>query len=197
LAQDLLEHPGQAFRDVVPVAMAGAGALIVLHLILTLLARRAAPVRRKRWSLWERLVYLALLLSIAVLGGAAFYSVIRFGVMDGWLLFAHMIGAGAFVVVLPLIAIAWAEANRFGDNRGEQQPGSDPPPFFWFAKLMFWMILVGGWTTASTMLVSMLSLFGSEGLRLLLDIHRYSGLVVVVAAVLHFYGVWLQRLGWR
>ena len=64
-------------------------------------------------------------------------------------------------------------------------------------QYLFWIILAAGLVTSLTMLFSMLPLFGTDGLHDLLDIHRYSGLVVVVAAILHFYGVVLQRLGWR
>ena len=62
---------------------------------------------------------------------------------------------------------------------------------------MFWLILVGGLAVSATMLFSMLPLFGTDDLHCLLDIHRYSGLVVVVAMIFHFYSVVLQRIGLR
>lgn len=197
LVQRIIEHPGQAFRDVVPIALIGAGVVIVLHLVFTLFSPPVAPAPRTRWRLWERIVYLAALLSVALLAATAFYSVIRLGAMGGWLLFAHMIGAGAFVVALPLIAITWCEANRFGSARGERDSGADAQRFFWLTKLMFWLILAAGLVAASTMLASMLPMFGTEGLLRLLDAHRYSSLVVVVAMLFHFYGVGLQRFGRR
>ena len=43
------------------------------------------------------------------------------------------------------------------------------------------------------MLVSMLPLFGTDGLESLLDIHRYAGLLAVVTLFMHFYCVLLQR----
>jgi hypothetical protein len=64
-------------------------------------------------------------------------------------------------------------------------------------KLMFWIILLGGFVVTMTMLLSMLPLFGTDGLYQLLDIHRYAGLLVVVALAIHLYAVVLQRLGWR
>ena len=62
---------------------------------------------------------------------------------------------------------------------------------------MFWVILLGGFAVTMTMLLSMLPLFGTGGLHQLLDLHRYSGLLVVVAMVMHLYCVGLQRIGWR
>ena len=47
------------------------------------------------------------------------------------------------------------------------------------------------------MLLSMLPLFDTEGLHGLLDIHRYSGLLLVVATMFHLYGVLLRRAGLR
>ena len=37
------------------------------------------------------------------------------------------------------------------------------------------------------MLLSMLPIFGTDGLHALLDIHRYAGLMAVVVLAIHFY----------
>lgn len=196
LIEDVAVHPGEAFGSVLPYALLGTVVLIAVHLILSFLGKRTVAAK-SRWNLWERLVYLATIGSIAVLGATAFFAVIRFGALEGWLLFAHMFGAGAFVVVLPVLAITWCEANRFGRrcvSEGEEAPA---PRFFWVPKVMFWLILTSGLAVAGTMLLSMLPLFGTDGQHCLLDIHRYSGLVVVVAIIVHFYTVMLQRFGLR
>ena len=66
-----------------------------------------------------------------------------------------------------------------------------------FSIKRLWLILAAGLIAASTMLVSMLPVFGTDGLLRLLNIHRYSSLLVVVALLFHFYGVGLQRFGRR
>lgn len=196
LIQDVAVHPGEAFGDVLPYALLGTVVLIAVHLILSFLGKR--PVAAKsRWNLWEKLVYLATIGSIAVLGVTAFFAVIRFGALEGWVLFAHMFGAGAFVVVLPVLAITWCEANRFGFGCASEEEETPAPRFFWVPKVMFWLILMSGLAVTGTMLLSMLPLFGTDGQHCLLDIHRYSGLVVVVAIVVHFYTVMLQRFKLR
>ena len=58
---------------------------------------------------------------------------------------------------------------------------------------MFWLFLLAGFTVLITMLVSMLPIFGTDGLNILLDIHRYAGLLAVVTLFIHFYCVLLQR----
>ncbi len=157
------------------------------------LGRRASRQRRG-WGWFASLVYLATVVSVTILGVTSFYSVIRFGVLDGWWLFAHMFGAGAFVFVLPVLAITWGLANRFGRRAvGEDESRGEDARFFWLPKLMFWLLLVSGLAVCLTMLLSMLPLFGTEGLEILLDIHRYTGLLVVVALVIHLYCMIIQR----
>ena len=58
---------------------------------------------------------------------------------------------------------------------------------------MFWLFLLAGLVLILTTMVSMLPLFGSEGLEVLLNLHRYAGLLAVVALVIHLYCVLLQR----
>jgi cytochrome b subunit of formate dehydrogenase len=60
---------------------------------------------------------------------------------------------------------------------------------------MFWVILVAGLIVIGTMILSMLPVFGTHGLELLLAIHRYAGLAVVAATVLHLYATLLPRFG--
>ena len=194
---DLAARPGECFRSLLPVVLIATAVLPGLHLALSLLGRRAARPRMP-WNLWERLVYLLTLGSVAVLGATAFFAVLRFGALQGWLLFAHMFGAGGLVLVLPLLAITWCEASCFG-ARGQQggERGEFAERFFWFPKIMFWILLASGLAVSLSMLLSMLPLFGSDGLQALLDVHRYSGLLAVVATVFHGYSVLLQRVGLR
>ena len=196
---DYAIHPAAAFRSVLPYALFGIVVLIVVHFGLSWFGGRAAA-RHSRWNWWERLVYLGVLGSVGLLGATAFFGVLRFGALHGWLLFAHMFGAGAFVAVLPVVALTWCEANRFVRGRaprGALATAGTAPRFFWLPKAMFWILLAGGLVVSLTMLVSMLPLYGTEGLEQLLDLHRYSGLLVVAATVFHFYSVLLQRIGWR
>jgi hypothetical protein len=177
-----------------PFVLICTAVLIVLHLVITVV-RRGKPVERPPWSLWEKLVYLATIVSVAGLGVTSLLAVIRFGAMHGWMLFAHMVAAGLFVFVLPLLAITWCGVNRFAAKSGSEGNGADAPRFFWLPRATFWVILAGGLVVTLTMLLSMLPLFGTEGLQSLLDVHRYTGLVVVVAMLLHLYSVVIQRLG--
>jgi hypothetical protein len=188
---------GLAFRRGLPFTLIALVVIVVAHLIFSYSRRDETP-KRPSWNLWEKLVYLATLASVGVLGVTAFVGMLCYGVLDGWLLFFHMFGSGAFVAVLPLLALTWAGANRCGCCAGGgecNEPAADK--FSALPKAAFWVLLVSGFVVTGTMLLSMLPLFGTDGLHTLLSIHRYSGLVAFVAVVLHFYGVMLQRLGLR
>jgi len=185
---------GTAFNAGLPFVLICTAGLIVLHLIITFV-RRGQRVERPPWSLWEKLVYLATLVSVAGLGVTSFFTVMRFGAMHGWALFAHMVAAGMFTFVLPVLAITWCGVNRFAVQSGPEKDSEDAPRFFWLPRATFWVILAGGLVVTLTMLLSMLPVFGTEGLQSLLDVHRYAGLVVVVAMILHLYSVTIQCLG--
>ena len=58
---------------------------------------------------------------------------------------------------------------------------------------MFWLFLISGLTVMVTMLFSMLPLFGTDGLNVLLVLHRYAGLLAVVVFSIHVYCMLLQR----
>jgi hypothetical protein len=183
-------NSGELFRQILPHALLGVLAIIALHAAGAILFRRG-PASRRRWNLWDRLIYLGTIGSVGLLGTTAFGAVMRDGALAGWPLFLHMFGAGAFTAILPLVALSWSDANCRQVRCAE---GEFPPAkFYWLAKLMFWLIIPGGLVVTTSMLVSMLPIFGSDDLRTLLDVHRYSGLVVVVATALHLYGV----VAWR
>jgi hypothetical protein len=189
---DIMHHPGKIFPSVLAMALIATAVVIVLHLILALLGGRA-PKARKRFNIWEKLVYLGALVSVGVLGVTSFYTVLRFGGMHRWWLFVHMFGAGAMTGILPLLALTWCGASRFGRPTQRQVEEGYLPRFFWIPRVMFWLFLLAGLVVMLTMLVSMLPVFGSDGLEVLLDIHRYAGLLAVVALLIHFYCVLLQR----
>ncbi len=85
-------------------------------------------------------------------------------------------------------------ANRFGRRAvREDESSGEAAAFFWLPKLMYWLLLASGLAVCLTMLLSMLPIFGTEGLEVLLDIHRFTGLLAVVALLLHLYCVLLQR----
>jgi len=187
-------HSGEQFNQFLPYLLIATALVAGAVLVIGITARgRGAP--KSRWSLWEWLVYAATLVSVAVLASTAFGAVLSVGVLGGWALFAHMVGAGMFVFVLPVLAVTWCEPSCFDLRRHGQRGETGPRRFSWLPKLTFWLLLAAGWVVSMTMLVSMLTWLGTDGLETMLELHRWSGLVVVAAAALHVSGVVLQRIG--
>lgn len=186
---------GQVFVSVLPFALLGVLAIGVVHLLLAL-AHRGSPEPRARWGWWAGLLYLGLLASVSVLAVTSLVGVVRFGILDGWGLFVHMCASGLFTFVLPLVALTWCRANRCARSVCSDEAGGETR-FSGLAKFTFWIILAAGLVTAGTMLLSMLPLCDTQGLEVLLNVHRYAGLAVVGAMVLHLYATVLQRCGVR
>lgn len=203
LLSKMSDDPGKLFVLVLPYVLAVTAVFVLLHLIASVVLKPASPRYTARWRWWEKLVYLGTVGSVGLLAVTAFYSVLAFGHMLGWMLFAHLIGAGTFVVVLLLVALMWSHASRFGQNDDDPAATDDVseaeslPRFGWVAKVSFWVMLTSGVATAASMLVSMLPLLGTADMQGMINLHRYAGLVLVVAMVFHIYGVWLGRMGLR
>jgi hypothetical protein len=189
-------HSGEQFNQYLPYLLIVVALIVGVYLV-TALASGGRAEAKSRWSLWEWLVYCATLVSVGILAATSFGGVLSVGALSGWALFAHMVGAGMFVFVLPVLAVTWCEPGSFDlrphGGRGE----TGPQRFYWLPKLTFWLLLAAGWVVSMTMLISMLTWLGTDGLEKMLDLHRWSGLVVVAAAALHVTGVLVQRIGKR
>ena len=189
-------HSGEQFNQALPYLLIATALIVGLYVVLTIArARRVEP--KSKWSPWEWAVYAVTLVSVGILAATSFGAVLSVGVLSGWALLAHMVGAGMFVFVLPVLAITWCEPSRFDLRRYGQRGPTGPERFYWFPKLTFWLLLSAGWVVAMTMLVSMIPWMGTDELESMLEVHRWSGLVVVAAAALHISAMVMQRIGKR
>lgn len=142
---------------------------------------RAGAGRTGRWSAG------LLLLGVGACGVAALTPVLGGREVRGWWLFAH-VGASP-VLMVGLLALALrraarataAKAGACGEptavGRGGQSRGC------WNG----WCTLTLGVLTAGSSLLSMGAWFGQDTMAMLLEIHRYSGVLLCVAAMVHGY----------
>lgn len=166
--------------------------VIVLHFIVALTRRGRGGTRSRGLGLFGGLVYLVLILSTAALAITSLYTVFTEGHMRGWFLWVHLAAAGAFTVSLVLAALLWAAAcDMCGPVGTGDDPRNAPPRFGSLTRISFWVLIVAGSVSLGSMLLGMLTLFGTREIETLIDIHRYSGLAAVAAAVLHLYSVTL------
>jgi hypothetical protein len=82
--------------------------------------------------------------------------------MHGWMLMLHMTTAPLFALSAAMLALLWANATRW--------------------SIEAWLAMVGAFVNISSAMLGMMSWFGSDAQRWLLDVHRVSGLIVVIAA---------------
>jgi len=218
LLANIETHTTCSFKSILSILLIGILALVVVHLAFTLIRRRPAG-SKATWNIWKMLIGAGTLTSIVILAITSFYSVLAYGEIGGWALFFHMCGAGMFTGMLPLLAITMAYshsrchcctsqccARKKEEGEATTKRGIIKQTLStitaclqcrWIEPLAFWGILVGGLVVTLTMLISMLPIFGSDGLHELLEIHRYSGVFVVAAATFYLYASLLRWIGWR
>lgn len=162
------------------VALLGLGGLWVLA---TGRGQRNADGRN--WL--AKICYLVFTVVVVVLAVSSFGAILTEGHMLGYALLAHMAAAGAFVFLL--LAIAYFYLPRGSDIPSDNR--------WWVARWSAWGLVVAGIVTAGTMFLSMLPVLGSEDMLAAIAVHRFSGLIVVVCMVFHFFALCCVRLGLR
>ena len=123
-----------------------------------------------------KLSYIAMCLGAAVLAATG-VGVFALGKppMTHWVLMAHMAAAPVFAAALAAVAATWAGLCRKGSK---PRPGAA-------AKVLLWIILVCGLVVMLSGVLPMTPLFGTGGQRALYLTHRYAGIVLAIAILLH------------
>ena len=154
----------------------------------------------QKWSLLgvlRKLVFLLAILCFVILAITGFIPRVVFGVaISGWWLMIHATAAPVFAACMAILAILWADRNRLDKNYWPllnrilgRQPKSVVAPERHELKLRicFWIILVLSLPVILSAVVSMFPLFGTHGQEVLLQIHRYSTLLLSLFAIVYLY----------
>jgi formate dehydrogenase subunit gamma len=196
------------------VTIVGVGLVVVaalVHFALNLAGRKAAPIapgpRVRRYNLWERLVHLALVASALTLAVTGFFPALRGERLSQYLLLTHAAVAPVFAVSLAAMMLTWAGDCTFQRHdrewirrRGWLLVGQELPAgrFDAAQKIGFWLLGLLGLVLIVTMTLSMMPIFGQDGLAVLLVVHRYAALLMLMTLVMHTYCSLLARRGaWR
>jgi hypothetical protein len=174
----LITFVGAAALRSSPVAMASAAATTTdgkVHL-------------RRAW--FHSLIYVAFMGVLALLSVTSFGSLLQSKPLSGYVLMAHVAGAGAFTFLL--VAIAWLYLPTY--SHAEQ--GFRFEHRWWLARWSAWLLVVGSLAAAGTMFLSMLPVLNTESLKQVALLHRYAGIVTVVAAVLNVFAMAWTRFKW-
>jgi len=152
--------------------------------------RSRLPTNRRHWFSFA--LHVAFLAVIAVLAISSFGTLIATWHLLGYPLLLHLTAAGAFVFLLLGFAALYIPQGR---------PAPDDQAIsahrWWLNRWSIWTLVLAGLVTAGTMFASMLPVLDTAGLLQAATLHRYAGLIVVVAAVTHAYNLVCVRIGWR
>ena len=136
----------------------------------------------------SRLIYLLVLLSTLLAAASAWGPILRGQTMRGWALLAHSSAAGLLIVSLTSLVVIWAGGCRIAaepDDRGRA--------FTLGTRLAFTLAAVAGLLVILSALLPMTPLFGTHEQELLIQTHRYAGLGLVLALMVHRYLLWLAQ----
>lgn len=154
----------------------------------------------QKWSLvgvLRKLVFLLAILCFVVLVITGFTPMIFLGEsITGWWLMIHATAAPIFAACMAILAVLWADRNRLDKNYWPwlnrallRQPKSTtlPEKYELELKISFWAILVLSLPVILSAVVSMFPIFDTHGQEVLLQIHRYSTLLLSLFAIIYLY----------
>ena len=116
----------------------------------------------------ERLIYLVFLVTLA---GLVISSVFMLAIgehMHRWMLILHMLLAPVWSLCIAGLALLWTSDESPMRDRSE--------------RIAFCTVVVASFLVIISAMFGMMTWFGSDGQRTLLNLHRYSALVLLVAA---------------
>jgi hypothetical protein len=154
----------------------------------------------QKWSLLgalRKLVFLLAILCFIILALTGFIPRVAFGVaLSGWWLMIHATAAPVFAACVAILAVLWADRNRLDKNYWPllnrivgRSPKSTTAPEkheLWL-RVCFWVVLTMSLPVILSAVVSMFPIFGTHGQEVLLQIHRYSTLVLSLFAIIYLY----------
>ena len=146
----------------------------------------------------ENCVFPLLIICIVIMALTGFIPVIFLGKpMAGYLLVLHFAIAPLFALCLVVITLAWPYKHLFHKNdwlllknivKSKQTDKVDfKKCHALIQKLCYWFLIVLALPVIFSVLFSMYPLFGSIGQVFMLDLHRYSTLLMVLSMIGYFY----------
>jgi hypothetical protein len=128
-------------------------------------------------------IYLLFLLALALM---ALSSIVMLAVgshMHRWMLMLHVSVAPLFAICVTALAVVWSGMARRPPAGMATDPALAPPAYFQSGeRCAFWAVVVTSFLTIATAMLFMMSWFGTDWQRTLLNVHRVSAMILMVAA---------------
>ncbi len=137
------------------------------------------------WNAIRRLIYpLALLCFLAMVITSFYPLLVLKESIHGYWLILHAVFAPVFAICLVCLVVMWAGNCSFNKN--------DWPPL---QKICFWLIVILAIPVILSIVLSMFSFFGTKGQEFLLQLHRYSALLLALIVIVHTYLIICTKMG--
>jgi cytochrome b subunit of formate dehydrogenase len=155
------------------------------------------------FSKLRKMSYLSTLVCFIVLAITAYLQIIvTGGPLTGWLLIIHVTVAPLFTFSLTSAILLWAHLQRYNRQdwqfvRGKMNKenlssiAKDDHPFW--EKLTFWLFMLAAIPAIVSIILQLYPWFDQDGMAYLLEIHRYSTLILFVL-VLNHGRIWIRRM---
>jgi cytochrome b subunit of formate dehydrogenase len=174
------------------------GLRVLVYLLTLLLPEQRFGIL----GVFRKLVYFVALLCFVVLAVNGFYpSVVLGEPISGYYLMLQVTAGGVFAACLAVLAVMWAHRCRFDKSDWQQLRhlirreaselvGAKPAvarSSELGQKICFWLITLLALPVILSIVLSMFTLFGTDGQEFLLQLHRYSALLLALVAIVHTY----------
>lgn len=148
-------------------------------------------------SISRKLIYLLALFSLLILSVTGFYQPLVHGKsISGYWMMLHSTFSPVFAVCLAALAAMWSRNCLLDKNywpwlqkllRRQAPNRAAVEKYELVLKLAFWLIILLALSVILSIVSSMFPVFGTAGLKFLLNVHRYSALLLVLLAIVHTY----------
>jgi cytochrome b subunit of formate dehydrogenase len=150
----------------------------------------------------KKLAYLVSLVCFLVLALTGFWPLLVRGEhISGYLMMIHATFAPVFALCLAILAVTWAGANCFTAEdcpwmqrllrrttrlHVAAEEGSGRCAVLWY-KATFWLLMFLALPLILSIVISMFHILGTSWQHFTMAIHRWTGLIFAVVAILHTY----------
>ncbi len=148
-------------------------------------------------GLLKKLAYILALICFVVLLVTGFGPRLILGKsLSGYWVMAHVTFAPVFALCVAALAVIWSHSCRFDKSdyqallyliQRHTQKDTLCEISELIMKICFWLILIVALPLILSIVLSMFGLFGTAGQKFLFHLHRYSALLLALAAIVHTY----------
>jgi len=138
-------------------------------------------------NLFKRFFYLTTLFLFLLMAVSAFIPVLLGNTLSDIFLLVHVTVAPLFSIFIAILIILFAHSNRLTkddvmENSEEQKIKFNQKGYL---KVIFWLVALFSVSAMISIVLNMFPIFGTEGQVYLLDVHKYSTLLLLLLVIFH------------